>query len=93
MIEASPDMQKGDSSEKEWYYSHPKDKEKMGPYSFQEASDSMLYTRVKVLPKHPTEMHWYCCNNNVPLLNAAKSPIFWAVVKFKVFKVVNLSSH
>jgi len=38
VIEASPDMQKGDSSEKEWYYTNPKDKEKMGPISFQEAS-------------------------------------------------------
>lgn len=29
-------MAKGDSIEKEWYYSNPKDKEKLGPFSFQE---------------------------------------------------------
>ena len=38
VIEAAPDMQKGDSVEKEWYYTQPKDKEKLGPFSFQEAS-------------------------------------------------------
>lgn len=35
-------MQKGDTSEKEWYYTQPKDKEKMGPFSFREASRSVV---------------------------------------------------
>ena len=59
-------MQKGDSSEKEWYYTHPKDKEKMGPFSFQEASTppsyAMLYVEhelwefVQMLPTIRDEM-------------------------------------
>ena len=39
-------------------------------------------TLQQTLPEKATEMHWHCCNNNVPLLNkldnliCINSPIF-----------------
>lgn len=50
LLEASPEMMQRDS-EKEWYYGN-KEKERLGPFSFKEVSDTTYFKHCLVLHVH-----------------------------------------
>jgi len=46
----------------------------------------------RLYTKKSTKMYWYVYNNTVPLLNVAKTWIFYPIYNFKIFKFSTISS-